>query len=493
MFCFFFQTEHNFEKTKSFVSGANVPEEELQNDYWLNKAKHFVENQLNKPNNVTKAKNIIFFIGDGMSIPTIAATRVFMGGESEQLSFEKFPATGMVKTYCIDQIVADSACTSTAYLNGIKGNVGTVGVDANVRRSDCEAGLNPDYHSSSIAKWAQDANKVAGLVTNTRVTHASPSGVYAHSANRDWEYDVTVNNRCPDANIPDIADQLINNDVGSKLRVIMGGGRSYFLDESIEDEENVKGIRKDGKNLINDWKTRSDNREYVWDRSGLMSVNVSNIDYLLGIFDSDHMPYHHLTTDTKPSLTEMTGKAIEILSKHEEGYFLFVEGGQIDFAHHSTYAKVSFDETSELSKAVEHAREITSEEDTLIVVSSDHSHTLQYSGYAPRGNNIIGTAGSAIDNKPYLTISYANGGGFHNYFKDGERIDPSTVLTAAEKNRHPSTVPLSTETHGGDDVGVFASGPYSHLFTGTYEQHVLPHLMAYAACIGDGLTACDDN
>lgn len=112
----------------------------------------------------------------------------------------------------------------------------------------------------------------------------------------------------------------------------------------------------------------------------------------------------------QPTLEEMTKKAIEVLQKEPKGFVLFVEGGLIDTAHHSTKAKLALDETVEFSKAVESALHLTQEDDTLIVVTSDHAHTMTMAGYPKRGENILGTSNKlAIDNKPYTTLSYANG------------------------------------------------------------------------------------
>lgn len=112
----------------------------------------------------------------------------------------------------------------------------------------------------------------------------------------------------------------------------------------------------------------------------------------------------------QPTLAEMTKKAIEVLSKEKNGYFLFVEGGLIDSAHHLVQAKIALDETVELSKAVQQAVDMTNEDDTLIVVTADHSHTMTMSGYPDRGNEISGLSGSmGLDNSPYTTLNYANG------------------------------------------------------------------------------------
>lgn len=241
-------------------------------NYWITSAKSFVESQIKQVQNKKTAKNIILFLGDGMSIPTLAATRVYNGGEEEFLSFEKFPHIGMSKTYCVDYQTADSACTATAYLTGVKGNYGTAGVNGKVQRYNCDTGRDPANHVDSIANWAMNAGKVAGLVTTTRVTHASPSGVYAHTANRDWESDTDVNDHCAANEVKpvDIATQLIHGDIGKKLKVILGGGRREFLDKSMNDDENVAGDRSDGKNLIDEWKAlrveEDVNFSYVWNR-----------------------------------------------------------------------------------------------------------------------------------------------------------------------------------------------------------------------------------
>jgi len=114
--------------------------------------------------------------------------------------------------------------------------------------------------------------------------------------------------------------------------------------------------------------------------------------------------------ETQPTLQEMTRNAIQLLQKEPNGYVLFVEGGLIDIAHHGTWARIALDETLEFSKAVADAMAMTSEDDTLIVVTSDHAHTMSMAGYPKRNANILGLTGSmAMDNMTYTTLSYANG------------------------------------------------------------------------------------
>lgn len=112
-----------------------------------------------------------------------------------------------------------------------------------------------------------------------------------------------------------------------------------------------------------------------------------------------------------------------------------------------------------------------------------------------RGQDILGIAGSrASDQKYYFTLNYANSPFAYNHIdKTTGRIDSSTFDTSAWDFSYPGMALVDSETHGGEDVAVFASGPWEHLFTGTLEQNTLPHFMAYAACLGDGLTMCSQN
>lgn len=359
---------------------------------WLNDAKHFVQQQTVKQVNTNRAKNVILFMGDGMSVATLAATRVYMGGEEVRLSFEDFPHVAMSKTYCVNYQVADSACSSTAYLSGVKANYGTLGVTATVPRADCsELSSDPAHHTSSIAAWAMAAGKSAGVVTTTRVTHASPAGIYAHISERDWENNAEIGDTS--CTVDDIAKQLVRGDLAPKLKVIMGGGRREFRDTTVRDEENVKGKRTDGLDLIEEWQqtklVETDRKSYVWNKTELMNVDPNEVDYLLGLFEGTHCKYHLDVVDgglehMEPTLAEMVDKAIDVLSKDENGFFLFVEGGRIDNAHHSAIAHYAVEETVQFAKAIALAKQKMSDQDTLIVTTADHSHTMTYAGYSVR-------------------------------------------------------------------------------------------------------------
>ncbi|XP_017868774.1 PREDICTED: membrane-bound alkaline phosphatase [Drosophila arizonae] len=475
-------------------------EKETLSSYWREDAQKTLAHKLDALAQLKKqgAKNVILFLGDGMSIHTITATRNLLGDSSEKVYFEKFPYTGLSKTYCVNRQVADSACTSTAYLGGVKGNYGTIGVNANVSRYDCNAAYVEQNQVDSIAKWAQDAGKDAGIVTSARVTHASPAGAYAHISDRNWENDAEVRAQGCDPEVSiDIARQLVEWEVGKKLKVILGGGRQMFLNETVRDEVGHPGYRQDGRNLIKDWladkQAQNASASYVWSRKGLTEVDLDNTDYLLGLFANGHLPYDgdrerspknsHLAD---PSLTELTEAALKILRKNEKGYFLFVEGARIDMAHHSNYARRSLEDTAEFARAIQKAREMTDVEDTLIVVTSDHSHVMTINGYPLREQEITGLANSlADDERPYNILSYANGPGYAGtYTKADGRKPISQKHTENPMFVNPAMVPLSADTHGGDDVAVFASGPFAQYFSGNYEQTNIPAMMARAAAIG---------
>lgn len=475
-------------KNKAHKTKINL--NELDAEFWQNNAKLTLNQRLKQLQNTNIAKNVILFLGDGMSITTLAAARTHLGqrlnktGEETFLSFEKFPYTGLSKTYCVDRQVADSACSATAYLCGIKANEATIGVTAAVKLSDCATMNNKSNHVYSIASLLQTEGKRTGLVTTTRVTHASPAGVYAHTANRNWEADTDIASDGKDPNkCIDIAQQLIHGDTGQKLNVIFGGGRYNFLPNDITDEDNNLGWRSDGRNLLQEWKQLKNNtkHKYIYNLKGLKNLNT-NTKYVLGIFDSSHMAYNlDRDVNNKPSLSEMTKKAIEILSQGKKGFFLFVEGGRIDHAHHENLARKALDETIEFHEAVKTAVKMTDEDDTLIVVTSDHAHTMTLNGYPNRGNNILSIAGNDSNNLPYTTLSYANGPSAVY----GHRPSITTHNLEESDYKYPSLVMLDSETHGGEDVAIFANGPWAHLFTGVTEQHVIPHILSYASCVGN--------
>lgn len=277
-------------------------------------------------------------------------------------------------------------------MSGVKANFNTIGVTGHVLRNDCRAAHRSSNYAESIVTWAQRAGKATGVVTTTRITHASPAGAYGHVANREFECDNDI--AIHGQNISecrDLAKQLILDSPGNNLNVIFGGGRKKFHSRKTKDDQGISGQRNDGLNLIDEWKQRNPNGKYIYDQDGLKNLKYIEVDKVLGLFHPDQMSYNLDADRSKePSLEEMTIAAVNILNKNNSGYFLFVEGGRIDHAHHDSLAHKALDETVEFSKAIQAAINLTDPSNTLIVVSSDHSHTMSISGYPTRGTNILG-------------------------------------------------------------------------------------------------------
>ncbi|XP_037856105.1 alkaline phosphatase, tissue-nonspecific isozyme isoform X3 [Chlorocebus sabaeus] len=416
-------------------------------------------------------------------------------GEETRLEMDKFPFVALSKTYNTNAQVPDSAGTATAYLCGVKANEGTVGVSAATERSRCNTTQGNEV--TSILRWAKDAGKSVGIVTTTRVNHATPSAAYAHSADRDWYSDNEMPPEALSQGCKDIAYQLVHNI--RDIDVIMGGGRKYMYpknktDVEYEIDEKARGTRLDGLDLVNIWKSfkpRHKHSHFIWNRTELLTLDPHNVDYLLGLFEPGDMEYElNRNNVTDPSLSEMVVVAIQILRKNPKGFFLLVEGGRIDHGHHEGKAKQALHEAVEMDRAIGQAGSMTSLEDTLTVVTADHSHVFTFGGYTPRGNSIFGLAPmlSDTDKKPFTAILYGNGPGYK--VVGGERENVSMVDYAHNNYQAQSAVPLRHETHGGEDVAVFSKGPMAHLLHGVHEQNYIPHVMAYAACIGANLDHC---
>ncbi|KAJ2940327.1 hypothetical protein O0L34_g1 [Tuta absoluta] len=448
------------------------------------------------------ARNVVLFLGDGMSIATLAAARAHLGqrhnrtGEEGSLEFDTFPTVGLSKTYCANAQIADSACSATAYLCGVKANKGTIGVTSSVPRASCFAAAERNYQTPSIAAWALEDGRDAGIVTTTRVTHASPSGTFAHTAERDWESDADVAEDCidvpSDARQEDIALQLVHSYPGNQFKVILGGGRRAFLPNTTVDEEGSLGNRLDGRNLIEEWlelqKERGLMAQYAWHRSDLLAATRAPPDALLGLFESSHLQYH-LEADphSEPTLAELTEAAIKVLSRNPRGFFLFVEGGRIDHAHHQNKARLALDETIELSEAVARAAALLPEKDSLLLVTADHAHVMAFNGYTHRGSDVLGPSDEMDDNGvPYMTLSYTNGPGVRSHSEENVREDITKQKYDDPNFQYESGILLEDETHGGEDVAVFARGPQHALFSGVMEQSEIPRRAAYAACLGPG-------
>ena len=447
-----------------------------------------------------RAKNVILFVGDGMGISTITAARIYAGqqkgldGESYQLAMEKLPYSAFSKTYTHDSQVADSAPTAVAMTTGVKSYNGSIGVTQAANLKDCTSAKTTG--TTSLWEMAADAGMASGIISTARITHATPAATYAETVERDWESDKDVSAAGKAAGCIDIASQLVTwqGKHGKGFDVILGGGRSNFLPNTVADPEyaSQKGNRQDGRNLVDEWKAGAPNRTTVIDRAGFNAFDWNSDGQIFGLFEPSHMQYElDRAKDGKgePSIAEMTKAAVTRLSRNPNGYVLMVEGGRVDHGLHAGDAQRALGDAAALDEAIAAAVAMTDPKDTMIVVTADHSHTLILQGYPQRNNPILGLVKEgdklvkAADGKPYTTLSFANGpGSVCKPQADGkwlcERPDLTNVDTTALGFLQQSLIPMGSETHGGEDVAIFAGGPGANLFSGSVEQNEIFHVMA---------------
>ena len=482
---------------------------------WYSSGEEQLELALLKQTNTQpgSAKNIVLMIGDGMSLATVTAARIYAGqlqgkaGEEHQLSFETFPWTGLAKTYNTNQQTPDSAGTMTAMVSGIKTKAGLIGIDERAVRGVCASTKGAEV--ATLIEVAEQMGKATGVLTNTRITHATPAATFAKTPEREWESDHKMPAEALAAGCKDIALQLIEFGFGDGIDVVMGGGRRHFLPALEVGVEGKKGKRKDGRNLIQEWQQRYPDGQLVQNKTEFSTLQSDSNQPVLGLFNSSHMRYAPDRENDKqgePNLAEMTRFAIRKLQQEQNGFFLVIEGGRIDHAHHAGNAKVALMETLEFAEAVAMVDQLTSDEDTLIIVTADHSHTLVAGGYTTRGNPILGKVitnddqGNAkdelatdLDGNPYTTLSYLNGPGYAEMGEKSTNPDrryrepavsgrqPLSGANTEDIGYHQEAlVPLEDETHSLEDVPVYAKGPGAHLLSGTIEQHLIFHVMRHA-------------
>lgn len=474
------------------------------NDAYYRSAEAVIDARISQ-RGLRPAKNVILFIGDGMGVSTITAARIYAGqsagldGESYRLAMETLPFAALSKTYSHDYQVSDSAATATAMTAGLKTKSGFLGVSSAASFGNCAS--VPGTEADTLFDLAAKSGLATGLISTTRITHATPASAFAKVPHRNWEADSDMRGASSDS-CKDIARQLMEWPSG-ELDVILGGGRSKFLPADAQDPEypGTTGDRADGRNLMEEWAARSEQHLAVTDRAGFDAIDFASGAKVLGLFEPSHMQYElDRETDTggEPSLEEMTRAAITRLSQNPDGYVLMVEGGRIDHAHHAGNAIRALEDTLAFDAAVAAALAMTDPQDTLIIVTADHSHSFTINGYPERGNPILGLVKSGAsseggslgaDGMPYTTLAYANGpGACRETGKDADgnpdydcsRYDLTGIDTMAPDFRQQALVPLYSETHAGEDVAAFASGPGSSLVSGVIEQNELFHVMGRA-------------
>ncbi len=474
------------------VVAQDIPQAE---NAWFAAGQAEIAKQLAKTPNTTKAKNVIILISDGNGVGTNYASRIFAGqqdggfGDEYIQPHEGFPNLALAKTYNVNAQTPDSAGTGTAMMTGVKTKAGVLGVNENVKRGECATITGNTV--ASFNEIMSDLGKATGIVSTARLTHATPAAAYSKSVDRNFE--ATLPEGCTEQK--DIAAQLIDAMETGVIDVALGGGRRNFIGADIEGEEGKAGRRAEGENLIA--AATEMGAYYAWDQATFDAAPKDGTP-LLGLFESSHMKYE-ADRDNEPSLAEMTGAAIEALKvkSGDNGFFLQVEAGRVDHANHDgNLARVVRDQKA-MADAVAMADAMTDDADTLIIVTADHEHAIAFNGYCGRGSDILGLCmgidGAGVvntgepeladDGQPYTVAGYLNGAG-SILREDMNWAGVRPALTQDEATdldyTQQALVPKSSETHSGEDVAIYAKGPWAHLVDGTLEQNVIFHVMHHA-------------
>ena len=427
--------------------------------------------------------NVVFFLGDGMGLTTMTAARIYKVGEDGELTMDTLPETGFVRTFSNNAQVTDSAPSMSAYMTGVKMNNEVISMSPDTSAYDaggkdylsgadstCPSGNGKPV--TTLLELMKAAGYGTGVVTTTRITHATPAATYAHICHRDGENTIAAQLTPGGAGY--------NAALGDGVDVIFGGGRKHFLSS-----KNDGGVRTDGRDLTKDLQKAC--YSYASTRAQFDALSASS-KKVVGLFTSSHMSYDlDRNPADEPSLGEMTNKAIDVLAAKKKGFFLMVEGGRIDHALHETTARKALQDTVAFDSAIRGAIDKLNTIDpglknTLIVVTADHDHTLVLNGYAKRTGpssdanpGVLGllknyvTGANAVDSTgaPFTIIGFGT----------GESRKPNRgALTDADvyapTYHQEAVIPVAPggETHGGTDVFIGARGLGAERFTGTMDN-----------------------
>ncbi|VDN97074.1 unnamed protein product [Rodentolepis nana] len=477
---------------------------EILPSFWERLARERIQRSNTYYREPTKpAKNVILFLGDGMGIPTVSAGRFFkaevegrMGAANPLMDFEDWPFHTLCRTYDLHTEVTDSASSATAYLggslilknghvrrdgkvnqqtvvgnddnrlrecepqlhypfnkcdiciSGTKTTTGVIGLTGDVRPKECRE-YKEEEKIDSVLKAAIRAGKATGLVTTSRITHASPA---VEKCIVDMAKDCKSEKDSP----KDIARQLLEEN--PEINVIIGGGSAMFYPKE------AKGLRSDGRYIAEEWlqlmQSLGRNAKLVNNSKEFMKANVTSADYLVGLLSPSHMPYEADRDPDEASIVNMTTAAVEILSRQPNVF----------------------------EEAIREALKMVDLEETLVILTADHSHSFHLVGEPRRLSSLLdldeGYGPIAFDGKGMTPLIYSSGpAGKVNTTRD-DLNSPSIKAKLHDKEfRQPALVPLYSSTHAGEDVGVYATGVFSQLFHSTVDNTFIAQSMKYAMCL----------
>lgn len=390
--------------------------------------------------NKGKAQNVIFMIPDGYSTSYATNYRWYKGEETVLDSM----LVGMQRTYSANSKVTDSAAAGTAMATGVKTNNGMISTSPDGKELE------------TVLEAAEKNGKSSGLVATSTITHATPAVFASHVASR--------------ADEAEIAPQLLDNDVD----VILGGGKNYFPET-----------------LLND--AKKDGYKYVSNKNELKNTKKTN--KLIGLFADEGMaPELDRDETNQPSLADMTKSALDVLKRDKNGFFLMVEGSQIDWAGHDNDAAWAMKDSEAFEDAVAEAVKFAKKDgNTLVVVTGDHdTGGMSVGGYGKGDANPeilrnVTATGDYMANelnkkrsnvkkvvKKYTSLDLTNDEA--NRIKLAE--NPSMEINKVISER--ALVGWTSTGHTGTDVPLYAYGPGSDLFAGLHENTDLPVMIAKA-------------
>ncbi|OGB66090.1 MAG: hypothetical protein A2Y94_09390 [Caldithrix sp. RBG_13_44_9] len=334
----------------------------------------------------TTVKNVILYIGDGMGITQITSSRIYLMGADGRFEMEKMPITGLITTHSVDRLITDSAAGATALASGYKTKNGMIGMNR-----DSVAVV-------TILEAARDKGLSIGLISTSSITHATPASFAAHVSSRRSQSEV--------------ASQLID----AQISLLLGGGKSFFLPQELSGSKRSDQI---------DLRQLAVEKGYsiVQNKEELQKIGKGPV---LGIFALEGLQ----GDSSEPSLKDMTEAALKVLSQNKKGFFLMVEGSQIDWAGHDNSFPDLWREMKAFDDAVAVGLQYSAEnEKTLVIVTADHE-----------------TGGLLIEDG-------------HN---DGKDLQIAWHLKG----------------HTGTMVPLFVSGPKAELFSGIKDNTEIPVILS---------------
>lgn len=470
----------------SFKKAGNI-DIEVKDGSQERKANYVVTNEKAKKT----AKNVILFVGDGMSLQAREIARILSKGITEGkyndlLNMEKLDNMAIITTSGYDSIVTDSANSASAYATGHKSVVNAMGVYENCTKDPLD-----DPKVENIIELAKRTRGMAtGIVSTANITDATPAAMLTHTRRRS-EQNYIATDMLNDKHRPD---------------VIMGGGSRHFLPMSTPGSK-----RKDNVDVIKSFEDLG----YTFSGTKTELENTpKSEDKILGLYQLDNMNVYIDREVTKnpsvlksfndqPGLVEMTEKAIDTLSKNPNGFFLMVEGACIDKQLHVLdWQRAAYDNI-EMDKAIGAAEKFAAKNnDTLIVVVADHAHGASITGTYHELDGKTGREGvRCYQDAKWPTFQDADGDGYpdnpdpsitlavqfanhpdynENYrFKDVPTV-PSIMGKDGKAIANPQikgellrgNIPTSDdqEVHSADDIILNAGGPGSEYFKGVMDN-----------------------